>query len=335
MSEADGPTKKNPYLHPFTRPDADVVLRSSDGVDFRVHKMILSVASPVFDSMFSLPQPPASGGDHDLPIVPVSEENIVLDFLLRICYPMPNISFEDVKHAIAVLEAAVKYKMDDIVIFLSNTLIDGPFMNEHAITIYGAAHRLDLERAKIIASRSTLKKESSFETTISSDALYELMNYRSRCIAAAVEFVWRPDDWEVLAESECIANIDGEYCIEFSCRSCAAQSRANYELPRDYGKYITIVCESFQKELVGLLVMRPCREAVEMSTYLTKHIQDKMVDYRQESCARCLLNGLESIKYLLERLGHELEGVIESVPFVPSKPAGSDDGLSDDESDME
>jgi len=39
----------------FNAPDADTVLRSSDGEEFRVHRIILSLASPVFQGMFTLP----------------------------------------------------------------------------------------------------------------------------------------------------------------------------------------------------------------------------------------------------------------------------------------
>ncbi|KAI0698249.1 hypothetical protein BC835DRAFT_1466668 [Cytidiella melzeri] len=42
---------------PFNLPTADVVFRTSDHVDFHVHKLILSIASPFFTGMFSLPQP--------------------------------------------------------------------------------------------------------------------------------------------------------------------------------------------------------------------------------------------------------------------------------------
>ena len=44
---------------PFDRPDADVILRSCDHVDFRFHKSLLSLASPFFCNMFALPQPPS------------------------------------------------------------------------------------------------------------------------------------------------------------------------------------------------------------------------------------------------------------------------------------
>ena len=40
----------------FNAPDADTILRSSDGKEFRVHRVILSLASTVFQGMFCLPQ---------------------------------------------------------------------------------------------------------------------------------------------------------------------------------------------------------------------------------------------------------------------------------------
>ncbi|OJT03115.1 hypothetical protein TRAPUB_6303 [Trametes pubescens] len=43
---------------PFDRDDADLILRSSDNIDFHVHRIILTLASPVFAGMFTTPQPP-------------------------------------------------------------------------------------------------------------------------------------------------------------------------------------------------------------------------------------------------------------------------------------
>lgn len=72
--------------HPFDQPSADLILRTADLVDFRVHTQILAQASPFFASMLALPQPTASatsasedGSANDTPpesdatpIVPVS-----------------------------------------------------------------------------------------------------------------------------------------------------------------------------------------------------------------------------------------------------------------------
>jgi len=47
-------------------PDADTILRSSGVEEFRVHRIILSLASPAFQGMFILPQP-SSDPEHRHP----------------------------------------------------------------------------------------------------------------------------------------------------------------------------------------------------------------------------------------------------------------------------
>lgn len=51
---------------------ADVIIRSSDNVVFRVQRVALSLFSPVFADILSIPQPESSRDS--LPIVPVSED---------------------------------------------------------------------------------------------------------------------------------------------------------------------------------------------------------------------------------------------------------------------
>lgn len=99
-------------------PGADVVLLSSDGFEFRARMAILSFASPVFDDMFSLPQP---GSDKEkqyphhkppLPLIRLSETKVVIDILLRYCYPVPLArGMEDFDVAVAARSAAEKYDM--------------------------------------------------------------------------------------------------------------------------------------------------------------------------------------------------------------------------------
>src|SRR6266511_2795615 len=76
---------------PFNRQDADVVLRSADGVDFHAFKLHLSSASDVFNHMFSLPQPSEAAANEELadglPIVPIYDPSPVLKALLSYCDP--------------------------------------------------------------------------------------------------------------------------------------------------------------------------------------------------------------------------------------------------------
>lgn len=99
-------------------PGADIVLLSSDGFEFRARTAILSFASPVFSDMFSFPQPVSDIQQQissSSPCVQLSETKIVIDILLRYCYPVPpSRGVEDFDAAIAARSAAEKYNMDYI-----------------------------------------------------------------------------------------------------------------------------------------------------------------------------------------------------------------------------
>ncbi|EKM51012.1 uncharacterized protein PHACADRAFT_262958, partial [Phanerochaete carnosa HHB-10118-sp] len=73
---------------------ADVILRSSDSKDFPMYKVDLARSSPVFETMFSLPQPDLSDSQSELesglPIIELSETADVLQVLLRFYLPRPT-----------------------------------------------------------------------------------------------------------------------------------------------------------------------------------------------------------------------------------------------------
>lgn len=80
---------KTSPLEFFDVPDANLIIRSSDFVDFRVHKQVLAMASPVFKDLLSLPQPPDSESDDGLPVVNLFEDSELLHSLISIIYPVP------------------------------------------------------------------------------------------------------------------------------------------------------------------------------------------------------------------------------------------------------
>ncbi|KAK7024428.1 hypothetical protein VNI00_016279 [Paramarasmius palmivorus] len=111
---------------PFTDPNADIIFRTSDNADFHVHKCILSLVSPFFADMFSLPQPPtdkpSKGGKSDSAeapsassdrVIQVDENSLVLDRVLRYIYPscdpQPWINVADI---VPVLRIMLKYQME-------------------------------------------------------------------------------------------------------------------------------------------------------------------------------------------------------------------------------
>jgi len=77
----------------FDAPDADIILRALGPPirDFRVHKLLLSLASPVFKDMFSLPQPALDDSGESTvakaEVVEVTDPTEALEIVLRMIYP--------------------------------------------------------------------------------------------------------------------------------------------------------------------------------------------------------------------------------------------------------
>jgi hypothetical protein len=90
----------------FDVPDANLIVRSSDLVDFLVHKPVLAMASPFFKDLLSLPQPSDGEFVDGLPVVQLSEDSEVLNTLVSMLYPIPTVkpkSYEKVLYLLATL----------------------------------------------------------------------------------------------------------------------------------------------------------------------------------------------------------------------------------------
>ncbi|KAH9954184.1 hypothetical protein BC827DRAFT_1098764, partial [Russula dissimulans] len=90
---------------------ADLIMQSSDHVRFYVHKSILSMSSPIFRDMFSLPQPADSELVEGLPVVCLAEEAQVLHNLLTMLYPIPSVIPDEYDKALDLLAVSHKYDM--------------------------------------------------------------------------------------------------------------------------------------------------------------------------------------------------------------------------------
>jgi len=113
----------------FTTHDGDVILRAGAGSDskhdFRVHKFILSLASPVFKDMFAFPQPSDQNENKhpDIPVVDIPDSPEVFDTILRYIYPgveLPKIT--KISTLSALFSAADKYNITSILPVLKESL---------------------------------------------------------------------------------------------------------------------------------------------------------------------------------------------------------------------
>ena len=99
---------------PFDRSNADIILRTSDHLDFHVFSQILIAASPFFEGMFQVPQPLPEAQQLKIgrQIIEITEDSKTLLTLLQICYPIngpTKWTLEDIESA---LRAAMKYQME-------------------------------------------------------------------------------------------------------------------------------------------------------------------------------------------------------------------------------
>ena len=139
----------------FYWPDGDVILRSTHPTgsrDFRVHKLFLSYASPVFRDMFKLPQPSSPASEVD--IVDLVDPPQVLELILRFIYPCPSPVISDLTLLPEVLILADKYDIEVVRSGLRPSLTN--LAKTEPLRAYAIACRLGLEDEMKIASSHTL-----------------------------------------------------------------------------------------------------------------------------------------------------------------------------------
>ncbi len=133
---------------PLHFPDGDVILRSSDGVDFRVHTLILSLASPFFRDMFSLPQ-----SSLDIQTIHIEENEFVLRTLLSWIYSRDTNSDQvDLQDALAFLVAARKWQLERP-LHLAVTMLEDILGKEVPLRAWAIAIQFNLDTARIDASK--------------------------------------------------------------------------------------------------------------------------------------------------------------------------------------
>ncbi|KAG1834145.1 hypothetical protein EV424DRAFT_1341447 [Suillus variegatus] len=137
---------------PFNNAKADIILCSSDNVYFRVFRCMLALSSPFFEAMFDLPRPST---DHckdemfdGLDVIWVSENSRTLDMLLRFCYPaaVKDPGLEDINDVEQVLEAAMKYGMEDVEERVRKAMVTPSLLESSPVRVLAIACRFSLNQ---------------------------------------------------------------------------------------------------------------------------------------------------------------------------------------------
>src|SRR6266853_2118556 len=114
MSTTFAPPQETLAKAPFNDPRADMILQSSDGVLFRVFKIMLSFASPDFSDMFSIPPPSSKNVDleEEIQTILLSENTDALDLCLRAFFSLQSREFAPLRDASILADFAHKCQVD-------------------------------------------------------------------------------------------------------------------------------------------------------------------------------------------------------------------------------
>ncbi|KIM65430.1 hypothetical protein SCLCIDRAFT_469025 [Scleroderma citrinum Foug A] len=301
---------------PFDHPQADVILRSSDDIYFRVFKLFLSLASPVFETMFGLPQP-SEGANQDeetkdgLPVVSVSEGSKTLDALLRFCYPSTlaeDPPLDGFMFATEILEAAKKYSLDGIERIVCKALFIPKILEVDSLPCFAVARRADLHEQCVLAAKYSLREPlipAWFEGMqfISSADLLALLTYHKNCADAVLtlqsNLVWIQNHYQQYSAIKWMFG-----CT--SCKECPRFPRScKYQL---FGYEVALWWADFMDETFSEIRDRPCAQTVE------KGAKEAIRKFRaQYDCSRCSSTTLRGIPEFVALFTDQMEEVTAKI----------------------
>jgi hypothetical protein len=192
----------------FDYPDADVILRSRDLLQFRVKKLYIIDSSPILSRRVSTssethpnvtPNPADLGpviNTIPLPVLKLSDSGAILFSLLTFIFPVPPILPTTIEQTMELLSVAQTYEMDVVLTHIRNHIAqqDPPFIREdNALYVYSLAQTYGLRTEALQAAQSTLSLPplsiDGLEDDIdmmSGACLHELWQYHERVKANLV-----------------------------------------------------------------------------------------------------------------------------------------------------
>lgn len=277
---------------PFNKQTADIVLRSVDGVDFRVHKAILAEATPVFEAMFGLPQPPTESFEavDGVPILHFTEPSRTLDLLLRIIYPIPDPAFADPEDAGLVFEAARKYDMEEAMSITQKSLL--AFADADPFVVYAIAYCLRLREVTCAAAKATLRFSAPPGTEtpavlwrLPAAPYHALLVYRSRADEFARRFAAEAAFW--LEQEDPRILLTYHICLQRG-------SELGGHHVQNYVPNAPFDLQAYQADLAQLLAEKACGDS-EVWQILFSNTRVRLAAHK-DPCSKCRAEKFERLK---------------------------------------
>jgi len=175
---------------PLDIPDANLIVRSSDHVNFGIHKSILVMVSPFFGDLLSIPQPSDSESVDGLPVVQFSEDAELLSTLVSMLYPVRRVIPDSYEKVLNLLAACQKYDMVQVQSSIRAKVNRGTFpapVGTEGFRAYAIACNNGLVPEMEKAAHMTLDHPMTLETLgealiiFDGSALRDLARFRERC----------------------------------------------------------------------------------------------------------------------------------------------------------
>ncbi|KAF9479557.1 hypothetical protein BDN70DRAFT_834210 [Pholiota conissans] len=300
---------------PFDNPAADVILRSSDmePTDFRAFKLLLSLSSPFFSEIFTLPQPANPDTsvysdeyveDPNTPVIQMTEDKQTLQLLLGLCLPISMYApprFSSLQEIQMVQDAASKFEMEGVQKYLRKELVSPRFIESQPLRAFTIAYRYGWDAEARKAARYTLRHpiNTAFVSElefISGATFFRLQEYYRMCgEVASSRALLQP----ALAEQH-------DIWTWITCKRCPAAwnasspDYANYPPAR---KWWTQWIEDIAKELR----IKPWGETVRKWDLLRK------AQAQAAGCPNCGKRSTEDLEAFSQMLAVEIERDISMV----------------------
>ncbi|KAF9800505.1 hypothetical protein IEO21_10351 [Rhodonia placenta] len=279
--------------------NTDVIVRTSDAVDFYVDKFILSKASAFFRVMFTLPQGPNAPDqgtvETDKPVVEVTEPSAVWEQLMRVCYAATAFAPpEGIDYIWPLIEAARKYQMDGVRSVVSQALLSADALENHTMRVYTLACAYELEDVARMAARYTLRLPLH-------SIAYRLLEYHRECGRVASTFItdvhflkgeWVKELWR---------------CVFFHRGECVSHSGTYYTSDLQPARAYLI---AYMKRSADALKIRPYPPCVAEFSIMAPSIQEA------SSCTTCSPSVIADMARFAKAFGEEIERRISKVRLI-------------------
>ena len=208
---------------PFDDPQADLILQSSDKVHFRVFKPILSLASPIFKDMFSIPSTPSQERHDGVQVVHLTTHSTALDVVLRHIYPMRSPKGDKLLNASHIAYFAWEYQVESLGESITAYLTDS--VKHDPVGVYAIAVTYGYNDVGTSAARSCLRLpffglRSSYLRCATAEHISDLMRYHAACGEAASAVAASDRTWFSSFGVNGIFATQGRHDSGTTCRSC-------------------------------------------------------------------------------------------------------------------